>query len=53
MIPTPSRRLLAAIAFLVLGALGLLVFPKAWPVLVAINAALLVAALLDLLITPR
>lgn len=53
MIPTPSRRLLAAIAFLVLAALGLLVFPTAWPVLVAANAALLVAALLDLLITPR
>ena len=53
MIPVPSRRLLAVIAGLGLAALALLVFPGAWPALLAADLAVFVAAAVDLAVTPR
>ncbi|MFO0797612.1 MAG: DUF58 domain-containing protein [Gemmataceae bacterium] len=53
MTPVPSRRLLTVLAALAVAAFALLVFPAAWPLLVAANAAALLAALLDLVVSPR
>lgn len=53
MIPVPSRRLLAAILALTVASLGLIVFPGAWPALLAADLAVLLAAAVDLAVTPR
>lgn len=53
MTPVPSRRLLGCIAAVAVGSLGLLVFPGSWPFLVAANLLVVLAALLDLAVTPR
>ena len=53
MTPVPSRRLLAAIGGIGVASLGLLVFPRAWPALVAADLAVLLAAAVDLAVTPR
>src|SRR6516164_5534293 len=52
MIPVPSRRLVAWAAAATLGALGVLVFPGAWLLLLAFDLALAAAAFLDWLLTP-
>lgn len=49
---SPSRRFLAAFTLLGAASFALLVFPDAWPVLLAANLALLLIAALDLLLTP-
>ncbi|HEY3788224.1 MAG TPA: DUF58 domain-containing protein [Urbifossiella sp.] len=53
MIPAPSRRSLAAVALLVAASFGLLILPGAWPALAALDAGLLLAALVDLAVSPR
>ncbi|HXD89308.1 MAG TPA: DUF58 domain-containing protein [Urbifossiella sp.] len=49
----PSRRFLLVIGALAAAALALLIFPGAWPALLAANLAFLLVAAIDLAITPR
>ena len=53
MIPFPSVRLVTAVAVLSAASVGLIVFPEAWPVLLAADLAVLLAAAADLAVTPR
>lgn len=53
MTPVPSRRLLAAFAALTAAAFALMIFPNAWPALAAANLAVVLAAGVDLAVTPR
>ncbi|HEX4608529.1 MAG TPA: hypothetical protein VH092_10015, partial [Urbifossiella sp.] len=53
MTPVPSARFLAAAAALGAAAFGLLIFPGAWPALVAADLALLLVAAVDLAASPR
>ncbi len=53
MTAVPSRRLLAVLAALGVASFMLLVFPDAWPALSAANLAVLLAAAVDLAVTPR
>jgi uncharacterized protein (DUF58 family) len=48
----PAARLLWIAGILLVASLGVLVFPGAWPLIVALDLALFAFALLDLLITP-
>ena len=52
MMPIPSRRLIQAASALLLASLVVLVFPRTWPVLIALDLALVLFALLDWIITP-
>jgi uncharacterized protein (DUF58 family) len=52
MMPIPSRRLVQAAAALVALSLAVLVLPRAWLVLAALDSLLVLAALLDLYLTP-
>lgn len=49
----PSRQLLGTIAALCIASLILLAFPESWPVLLTANLMVLLAAALDLAVTPR
>jgi len=53
MTPVPSGRLLTIFAALGVVSAALLVFPGAWPVLLAANLAVLLTAAVDLAVTPR
>jgi uncharacterized protein (DUF58 family) len=52
MTPVPSRRLVRWAVGGALAAFGVLLFPGAWPALVAFDVLLAAVALLDLLVTP-
>ena len=53
MIFVPSRRMLGIIAALCLAALALVIFPESWLLLLTANVVVLLAAGIDLAITPR
>ncbi len=53
MIFVPSRRMLGIIAALCLAALALVIFPESWLILLTANVVVLLAAGIDLAITPR
>jgi uncharacterized protein (DUF58 family) len=53
MIPVPSARLLYTFAALGVGSAAVLIYPGAWPVLVAANLVVVLVAGVDLLVTPR
>ncbi|OWK42241.1 DUF58 domain-containing protein [Fimbriiglobus ruber] len=53
MTPVPSVRLLTVVASIGGASLALLVFPGAWPVLVTIDVLVLLAAVIDLVVSPR
>jgi uncharacterized protein (DUF58 family) len=51
--PHPSRRFLVIMGGVAVGSLALLVFASWWPALLAANLAVLLAAAVDLAVTPR
>jgi uncharacterized protein (DUF58 family) len=53
MIFSPSRRMLGAIGALCLAALALLIYPEAWPLLIAANLTVLLLGAIDLVVSPR
>jgi uncharacterized protein (DUF58 family) len=53
MIAVPARRFIVGVGLLGVAALGLLVFPGAWPLLAAADLTFFLAAGIDLVVSPR
>ena len=53
MMPVPSSRLVVTFAALAVASGVLLIFPEAWPLLVAANLTVVLVAAVDLAVTPR